>query len=315
MPDPAGAAELPRPPRADRLRLALQLLGSAAVLAALWWTADPAAVLAALGRAEPAWVLAACLAELAGLRLRAWRVARAAEVGGPEATRVLLAANLLAVISVARAGDLVAAAWLARATGIGLVRAVAGFGAIGAADVFVHALWLLVALGLASTLVDAGVADARVRENGIALVAAGLLAVAAAWALARRVVGQLRPGPVREGAGHALRQLGPVALLGGVAQLACVYLVFRFNIAAVAPDLARPWLTAALAQALGAVGAFLMPAAMGAGPAAAVAVVLPALGAAPAEGVALGALLWFTATFPSLGLGLWALWRGRSGRA
>lgn len=295
----------PSPRRQLDLRLlGLQLAVSAVVLGLLWWKADPASVLATLAAADLRWLAAACTAEVGVLLLRAFRVARSVGVAVPRGTLIATAAALFNLIVPARASDLAAAAWMARETGSGLSKAVGAFAAVTVADMLVHAVWLLVTLTLA-----VGVVDEVRRVQTISLLAFGILGVVIGVGVARRVFSRgPAKGQLGEGIRHTLKNLGVDQVALAAVQLALVVLVFRFNLAALGVEVARPWTAVAMCQALGALGSFLMPAAMGAGPATAASAILPMFGGTAAQGVAFGGLLWFTAAIPDVIVGLPALW-------
>lgn len=267
---------------------------SAAVLAWLWRSASPSAVLAALRDADWRWIGLAALVEVGVQLLRARRVAAA--IGGPPArsTAIALAFAAANLVVPARASDLAAAAWIARDAEIGLARSVAGMAAVTFADMLTHAAWVLGAAILA-----AGVVEEVRRIETISLTALVIVVGVGTVAVARRIAARgTTGGAVGVGFRHALRGLGPAQILGSIVQLGGVLVIFRLDLEAVHPTFDGRWTAVALCQALGAIVSFLLPAAMGAGPTTAGSAILPLFGATAAQAVAFGAAVSLTATVP-----------------
>ena len=128
----------------------VSLAVSAAILALLWDSVDPAAIWAAAGSADPAWFWAAVACTIPLTLATAWRYAAlsSGSVGAAEAMRLILAASTLNMVLPSKMGDL-AKAWILRRDGtMGGGRALALVVLEKLLD-----LWSLVAVGaLALTL-------------------------------------------------------------------------------------------------------------------------------------------------------------------
>ena len=91
---------------------------SAAILALLWRSVDPAAIWAAAGSADPAWFWTAVAFTIPLTLATAWRFAAlsSGSVGAGEAMRLILAASTLNMVLPSKMGDL-AKAWILRRDG------------------------------------------------------------------------------------------------------------------------------------------------------------------------------------------------------
>lgn len=96
----------------------VSLAVSAAILAVLWWSVDPAAILAAARAAAPGWFWAAVALTIPLTLATAWRFAAlsSGSVGAGEALRLILAASTLNMVLPSKMGDL-AKAWILRRDG------------------------------------------------------------------------------------------------------------------------------------------------------------------------------------------------------
>ncbi len=96
----------------------ISLVVSAAILALLWRSVDPAAILAAAQQTAPGWFWGAVALTLPLTLATAWRFAAlsSGSVGGGEALRLILAASTLNMVLPSKMGDL-AKAWILRRDG------------------------------------------------------------------------------------------------------------------------------------------------------------------------------------------------------
>ena len=291
--------------------VAAQLLVSVAVIALLVWDAEPARVARVLADIDARWLGAACVVQLLSLALHEVRVWLALDRAVPAwaVIRAGLAANLVNLVLPARIADLAAGAWIAHDTGLPKLKGVGGYGIVTAMEMAAFgltciALFLGAAPQLEPILTGATRREATGWATLLTLGSLGMLVVVARFA--RRSGGD---GAMRQTLRHVADGLGGrtqlAAHLGlALVQVLSILVIFRLDLAAVGADIATPWFGMAAVLALGALGGMVLPAGMGAGPAAAAAVVVPALGGTAADAVALGVLAWFTGAVPDVVLGL-----------
>jgi uncharacterized membrane protein YbhN (UPF0104 family) len=291
--------------------VAAQLLVSVAVIGLLVWDAEPARVAAVLAEVDLRWLGLASGVQLLSLILHELRVWLALDRAVPARAviRAGLAANLVNLVLPARVADLAAGAWIAHDTGLPKLKGVGGYGIVTAMEMAAFGLTcILLFLGAAPELEPILTGATRREATGWAtLLTLGSLGVLVLMArFARRAGGE---GAMRQTLRHVADGLGgrgqlAVHLALALVQVASILLIFRLNLEAVGADIATPWFGMAAVLALGALGGLVLPAGMGAGPAAAAVVVVPALGGTAADAVALGVLAWFTGAVPDVLLGL-----------
>jgi glycosyltransferase 2 family protein len=99
-------------------RRLVSLAVSAAILAFLWWSVDPAAIAAAARATSPRWFWGAIAVTIPLTLATAWRFAAlsSGSVGAGEALRLILAASTLNMVLPSKMGDL-AKAWILRRDG------------------------------------------------------------------------------------------------------------------------------------------------------------------------------------------------------
>lgn len=313
-----------------RLRVAVQVAASLAVLAVLVRDVDRAQLADVLARASWGWLAIALGVKGLALLVHELRLWVALPAPRPPVLQVVgigLVAGMLNLVLPARGGDVACIALMHKECRVPASTATAAVGIVTFLEAAIFGLFLLAALmvGAARWQQMIGLEALTSARSWIALITLGGVAAAVGLVLVGRLLGRRAPGAGRRwtpldlvrdtatDAGVAFGTPGRVALhLGlGLLQVATTLGGFTAGQPAVGLHIEAPWLAASGVLAFSSVAAVVLPLTMGAGPAAASALVLGAFGVDAASALAYAGAWWLVAHIPAVALGLPALW-GRS---
>lgn len=309
-----------------RIRLALQVAASVAVLYVLARDLDQGRLSEVLARASWGWLGVALVVKGAALMIHELRLWVALPAPRPPVMQVVgigLVAGMLNLVLPARGGDVAAIALMHRECKVPASTATAAVGIVTFLEAAIFGLFLLGALALGATRWREMIgAEALAQAQGaLGLITLGGVAVAVGLVVVGRLLKRRAPSGkgwtpldlVRDTAsdtsaafgtpGRAAMHLGLGAL-----QVATTLGGFTAGLPAVGLDVEAPWLAASGVLAFSSVAAVVLPLSLGAGPAAASTLVLGAFGVDGASALAFAGAWWLVAHVPAVALGLPALW-------